>query len=122
VAGEQAHLADGGLGVPAAEVVLRGEPGGGAGVAVGVVAVVVEPPQQPVGRRAQRPPRMRLLRLTHAGLPASPCRLSVRRVIIKSNFDDLLFDFMSLRHRQDIELKRAGHGPFDKTGLIWPCR
>ena len=173
VAGEEPHLADGGLGVLAAEVVFRGQPGGGAGVPVGVVAVVgVEPPQQPVGGRAEqggdgaeglqrlapggalevgggrgvqvpgdgvadaervrhareapagggqgatgtvcrahrgpppprrvprgwragRPPRMRLLRLTHAGLPASPYRLPVRPTIIKGYFHDHLFDFLS---------------------------
>ena len=51
VAAQQAHLADGGLGVLTPELGLGGEPGGGAGVAVGVVgAVGVEPPQQPVLR------------------------------------------------------------------------
>ena len=55
VAGQQAHVADGGLGVLAAEVVLGGEPGGGGGVPVRVVVVVgVEPPQDPVGRRRQQ--------------------------------------------------------------------
>jgi hypothetical protein len=29
-----------------------------------------------------------------------------------------LFDFCRLRHQQDIELERAGHGPFEKMGLI----
>ena len=29
------------------------------------------------------------------------------------------FDSRQLRHRQDIGMGRAGHGPFEKTGLIW---
>ena len=55
VAGQQAHLADGGLGVPAAEAGLGGEPGGGGGVAVGVVVVGgVEPAHQPVAGGAEQ--------------------------------------------------------------------
>ena len=55
MAGQQAHVADGGLGVVAAEAGLGGEPLGGGGVAVGVVVVGgVEPAHQPVGRRAEQ--------------------------------------------------------------------
>ena len=55
VAGEQAHVADGGPGVPGAEVVFGGEPGGAAGVPVGVVVVAgVEPAQEPVGGGAEQ--------------------------------------------------------------------
>ena len=65
---QQAHLPDGGLGVPAAEVVLGGQPGGAAGVPVGVVVVAgVEPAQEPVLRgpeqRGDRPEGLQ-------GLPA----------------------------------------------------
>ena len=70
------------------------------------------------GWRAGRPPRMRLLRLAHAGLPASPKRLPVRPEIIKRLYHDHLFDSCRLRHRQDMGLGRDGHGPFEKTGLI----
>ena len=55
VAGQQAHVADGGLGVLAAEAGPGGEPRGGGGVAVGVVVVGgVEPAHQPVGRRPEQ--------------------------------------------------------------------
>jgi hypothetical protein len=30
-----------------------------------------------------------------------------------------LFDLRRLRHRQDIELERAGHRSFEIMGLIW---
>jgi hypothetical protein len=54
VAGQEAHLADGGLGVFAAQAGAAGEPGGGGGVAVAVVGgLSVEPPQHAVLRRAQ---------------------------------------------------------------------
>jgi hypothetical protein len=38
--------------------------------------------------------------------------------IIKAIWHDHLFDSCQLRHRQDIELERDRHGPFDKMGLI----
>jgi hypothetical protein len=39
-------------------------------------------------------------------------------MIIMGKCQDHLFDFYRLRHRQDIELKIAGHGPFEIMGLI----
>jgi hypothetical protein len=54
VPAQQAHLPDGGPGVPAPEAGAPGEPGGGAGVPVGVAgAVGVEPAQQPALRGGQ---------------------------------------------------------------------
>ena len=54
VPAEEAHCADGGLGVFAAQAGAAGEPGGGGGVAVAVVGGVgVEPAQQPVLRGGQ---------------------------------------------------------------------
>ena len=69
VAGQQAHLADGGPGVPAAEAVPGGEPRGAGGVAVGVVVVAgVEPAQEPVpGGPEQRGDRPELLQGLGAG-------------------------------------------------------
>jgi hypothetical protein len=55
VAGQQPHLADGGLGVLPPQMRPGCEPGGAGGVPVGVVAVVgVEPPQDPVGGGAEQ--------------------------------------------------------------------
>ena len=55
MASQEAHLPDGGLGVPAAEAVPRGEPGGGGGVPVGVVVIAgVEPAQDRVGGGAEQ--------------------------------------------------------------------
>jgi hypothetical protein len=55
VASEEAHLPHRGLGVLAAEVRFRRQPGGGGGVPVGVVVVVgVESAQDPVGRGAEQ--------------------------------------------------------------------
>ena len=68
VPAEEAHLPDGRLGVLAPEAGAGGEPGGGGGVAVGVVgAVGVEPAQQP-GLRRRQPGRDRADR--DQGLPA----------------------------------------------------
>jgi hypothetical protein len=69
VAGQQPHLADGGLGVLAAEAVFGGEPGGAGGVAVGVVAVGgVEPAQdRVVGGAEQGGDRAELLQGLAAG-------------------------------------------------------
>jgi predicted ester cyclase len=39
-------------------------------------------------------------------------------MIINECYHDLLFNSCHLRHRQDIELERAGHGPFEMMGLM----